>query len=72
MDSYLGVVSPSDSGGREGPVAMETDAIETAEDSMETSAIETSAVTMVADTSDRDVCFILFRKFIKEVCYHVE
>lgn len=40
---------------------METDAMET--DTMETSVVE-------EDTKDKTVCFILFRKFIKEVCYY--
>ncbi len=59
MDSYLlGVMSVT--GGEGSPVAMETDL-----DATETSAMETSV--SAADSNDRNVCFVLFRKFIKEV-----
>jgi DNA-dependent protein kinase catalytic subunit len=44
--------------------AMEADAMET--DTMETDAMETSAIEDT--TRDRRNCFVLFRKFIKEVC----
>lgn len=48
--------------------AMETDAMEN--NAMETDVMETS--TRDDTTKDKKICFILFRKFVKEVCHRDE
>lgn len=58
-EPHVSATGSSDSG----DVAMETDADL---DLTENSAMDTSVTE--ADTSDRNVCFILFSKFIEEVC----
>ena len=52
--------------------AMETDVMETETDVMETDVMETKAMeakTIETSIIDRKVCFVLFRKFVKEVCF---
>lgn len=60
LDSCFAAVGPGGNAMETDTDAMETDAVET--DAMETSTVEDT-------TRDRKTCFILFRKFIREVCH---
>ena len=64
MDHCLGLTGGGGDG--DSPVPMETDAdVEVVDVAMDTSAMETSVIS--TSSKDRNICFILFRKFIKEV-----